>query len=278
MNNNDSQNIDLKDNETVSNFFNDLSKDYFKQNYGSCNRLYIDLDCLFDFDLGALISLLTTEEEYQIFRKHLPDYERSFDGMIAKHFPELNFTETQIKERKNDGEYQGIISMLAPSTTVYLELFPMMKSLIIRNSKFDGDENLLVQANSKQLVICPVLKNRIKRAIIDQFQNKVKFKFGFGHIHDFPKTEIENYDIFLLQDIKEFVQNPVSGKWLFEDDIFVDKKVMAFPIMDETLSKESKEEQESVLRNTSIRLNIHCQFAYMPKEFLDEIDQTKEAK
>lgn len=180
-------------------------------------RINIDYACVQDYRLGALISMIKTEEEYDYLLTQLKRYEQSVDRKVAKYFPKLGISEAQINQVLQYPEGWANAVNVAPMTELFVQLMNIVTAVLNHNTT-------RIMTNPLEIVFrLPPGKtlDKMKMAVLINACNKIDsnqsvrviFKsFTFGEL---PDEYLDCVQIWILDDLEEFVNNPnISDPYL----------------------------------------------------------------
>ena len=121
----------------------EIMRPYFRQQ----EYLYIDVDLLADFRLGAVLASVRNEQEYNYVQANMQKYLDAPTLRCAEFFPELGLTDQQLDEIIEKPEYESVLSVIAPRSkliTQFPTLFGMLKSI---NSRAETSRPLKLYFN-----------------------------------------------------------------------------------------------------------------------------------
>ena len=91
------------------------------------NKIYIDMELLQDFKLGALLSTVTVKEEVEYIMSCLPVYNLKFNNRTAEYFPVLKKTDEELLSIVKNNSIKT--ALLSPWTKIYNNLNVILKYL-----------------------------------------------------------------------------------------------------------------------------------------------------
>ena len=168
--------------------------------------IYIDADILFDFKLGALISLMRNgEKDYKYILSKLDDYLAAPSLDCARFFPELGLTEEDLTNQMANPKYANVLAAIAPPTRFMAELGEMIRVINTINSSKESSRPLQVTINQRKLPLHKFTKDLLTENIHRADKNtKVEF-VEFDSWFNVPKDLLSRQDIICVYDLKEFL-------------------------------------------------------------------------
>lgn len=102
-----------------------LSETLYALMYPAVKRLWVDVACIHDFRLGALLASITSEEEYEKVLQKLPEYAMATDRNLARLYSELGVTETSLARFWSKPEHAERLWRCSPMTGLF-EALPVI--------------------------------------------------------------------------------------------------------------------------------------------------------
>jgi hypothetical protein len=205
-----------------------FSTSYLDAKYRPLKLFYMDLSCLRDLRLGALLSMLIAPKvEYQYIRQHILNYQFATDDAVAKYFPDLGFTDAQIEARLRDPQWTAEICKLAPMTNLYTELDPFFHGVQVRNkpSDYRGPLRLLINTYP---INYPEFWQRHFRAYLQSILTGIDVRFVNYDWPAFTPAELRAVDYFLIHDfVRLFSEGSPFAKAISEEGILENANVCA---------------------------------------------------
>lgn len=225
-------------------------------------RIYWETDTLFDYKLGAMLSMITTSVEYKYIYEKIGEYNRVYDLEIAKHFPALGFTEEQIVKRLHDPKYHEVISTGSPMTTVFRDYPLTIQMLNTMNSDKNLTGPLEIFFNSKT-----VKMPERQQAWITEYCHKIdptiKIHFLDHDLDNYGKAFICSLDYFIIYDLVDFFREDSLRK-----DLALEKALMTKPVFAFRNVLEGQDKLDDRLRGQVVYMAGICDLAFMKKEIV----------
>lgn len=203
-----------------------LSNDYFQNEFKVIERVYIDLACIYDFKIAALIQMLRTEAEYSYVIAKLPIYEGHYNRSIETCFPVLNISDKQIAEFIANPKNHELLSLAAPITNLYDQIPDLIKLFNNHNRKMDKSRDLQFFFNCRDFVYDPKMQQSLTKAI-QGIDPHVIVRFMNEKYNVIATDFILNMDAFIIEDVQSFIDVPQLAKLMFSEGCLQNKIVVA---------------------------------------------------
>lgn len=238
-----------------------LSEEYFRNITDPINKIYVDMELLQDFKLGALLSTVTVKEEIEYINEQIPYYNSRFDFSTAKYFPVLNKTDEELNEiiKKNPVK----VILLSPWTIVYDNLNKMLSLL------YTNDKNVYGKISPITLVVnCHDARYPIKLFDIWAQQMKAVHPFVDIKFVAYPRYGADldfysDFDMYFIYDHPTFFNTDKLAEVLTRSQKTSFKKVYSPPFIESRLELDKSEYQKALV-STQTFLNLIVDFYYMP--------------
>jgi hypothetical protein len=248
----------------VSQAVGEASEEYFRAKFVPIRNIYLDIEVLQDFRLGALLHLITTQTELDYIRYRLKDYSNRLGSETMRYFPAIkDISEKDLDECIANKDKHRSLVVISPTTEFYMGLPDMIRHINENNSRCATEVyhvNIHIGTNSV------ILDQDLKENIIFQFKNFDKTLNTIIYNRPLSGMEeeiIRNIDITAVDNIKQFTNDPVIRKH-FSDSDFLNKQVLAHPYIDVELLE--GETSEQLLSNTKTMLDVYCDFDYIQRK------------
>ena len=231
-------------------------------------RIYVDIEFLQDFRLGALISLISTETEYQYILSELPKYSMSHGEPITSFFPELGFKEEQVIEYMKDTKNWESLALNSP----YYETIKDMCDLIIEMTKHNVlmhySKPIDLYIGCTDLLYCIEARRRLAVLLLD-YLDKINLTFLPTSLYEFKEVAIDDYDIYMLASANKFINNESLVK-KFENMEMTSKTIIGLEEMDTTDAelKDANFTKEDALEATVEFANMFTKFGFAKRVIL----------
>ena len=237
-----------------------LNKQYFDAINTHISKIYVDMEMLQDFRLGALLSTLTVKEEMAYILSQLEQYNNRFDLNTAKHFPVLHKTDEELDEIIKKESLK--IAFISPWTRIYDNFHAVLAFLGINNKHVNDKKELLqVVINCADMEYPIQLFDRLVRSL-QQFHGKISFKLSHYPRYQGPLDFYLQFDMFFMYDHEAFLNREEMLDKFTTKDCFMSKIIYTLPLINESL-KIDESERVKALASTHSILNLYCDFFYM---------------
>jgi hypothetical protein len=244
-------------------------QEYFKPSFTVVKNIYIDIEVLQDFRLGALLCLISTEEEYK-YIKHVigsaqSQYQLRLDDVTMKYFPAItSITDSDIDAFIADRRRHKALVKMSPMTFMFSELPNIFRTIMLRN--------MAVKDHSKDGVTLYIGTNSVN------YDNEDLIKLCRSIIVHTPSFKIEmfnkpiseigvplpSYEIIFIENVKRFVEDIRHHSVLFDESLPMgDVSVFGYPLLEKQVFSDT--ELNKLLANTELFMNVYTKFNYIPR-------------
>jgi len=237
---------------------------YFKQ----IRNVYIDLECCFDYKLGAIIQqLISTDVEYQYILYRLPMYEKAIDLETAKYFPQLRLKESQILEVLNNPKFNRNLCLGSPITESWRTIDSMIQGINTFNKHKDTNDPVTYYFNCTSLHLHEDAKLMIKHQLKTRIDPFMRVEFLDREINSYPESFIETLDYFVVYDILNFFRKGSTCARLGEANEFLTKFVFS------RIQVTHTDDIEQRIENQQIHMAAVCDFTFIRNKIITGTDQ-----
>lgn len=196
--------------EKTTELLDTLSKEAVAPYVQQKEYIYIDVEMLYDFKLGAVIGLSRNKEEFDYIFKTLPEYLASSDFETAKHFPKCDLKEETLYKFLQDPVYNRLVSLTSPPTSLIEDLRDVIAGYNTVNTSKETKRPLKITINQTIIKLHQEAKDRLVD-YIKSIDPHIQVRFTEYTWDTIPKEEIITYDLMIVYDIVEFLrENTVS--------------------------------------------------------------------
>ncbi len=238
----------------------DLVAPYVRQK----EHIFIDVETLYDFKLGALFCL-TTKDQYKYILDLLPDYLSSKDLEVCKHFPECNVDEETINRFMDDPVVNKTLSLIAPPRSLVEDLADIIPALNTYNTSKETQHPLKITINQSTFELSDEAKLRLED-YIHSVDSNVEVTFVKYNWTNIPKDVLEMQDVIIVYDIAAFVDisaTPVID--CIKEGVFAKTTIASFM----QVTNQNCEDTAKGEMNFAITMDIFCNnFIILEKELL----------
>jgi hypothetical protein len=235
---------------------------FFEGDFTPIKSIYIDLEVLQDFYLGALLTFVETDAQLEYIKKNLVEYNKRCDHTVAKYFPDMNVSDEQIKEIVNDKSNHKLLTNISPMTALFYRLEDVIGDVYETNVKTEHRNPLSVVIGSSSINYDLQDRERFISAI-REFDSEVRITFINGSLYDLSKTEIEVFGMYLIDDIEKMTVDERIGKPMMSEELrYINKHIFASPLI---TVRHTEMNDEGILETTKIGMGLYCKFDYIPR-------------
>ena len=253
--------------ELYSSFFDTILK--------PINNIYVDLELMQDFKIGALLSMITLKEEIEYIQHNLPKYNKRYDFECAKYFPALKISEHDINLRLKSEAQNIFITTMSPFNGVWS---------IFANCLVDiGHHNDMTKNNVKTRIVFNIADIPYPDPLkIDITDNVNKYLHNvdvqFTQYERYDETDLSGYDLLFIYDLPQFVKpDTTTSKQFFREGKFANARIYTVP-------RKSKDKQipddklDFAFEATHKWLQLFCDELFFINDLLPTYRQPEEPK
>ena len=245
---------------SIQDSLSNLSKAYFTEISEDVSTIYVDMEILQDFRIGALLQTVTVPEEIEYIQAQLPAYNARTDLETASHFPVLKKTDEELLEIIAKNPLRTAI--LSPWTKIYNNFHIVLKYLYLNSRNKDMTVRpLTIVANSGDMLY-PL-------ALFDKFAKLIKATYpdAIVKVANYKRYEADadlylHTDMFFLYDHEKFF----NGSFMMEmmnSPTYKTRTIYTTPYVNKKIGLDPSEYLKS-LTSTGATLNLFFDFFYMP--------------
>jgi len=238
---------------------------------GQCpliKNVYIDLDCLQNYEIGALLGMFTVEEEYAYFMNRLPVYEQGYAISANGYFPALGFTSEQIDAYIADPKNAAQL-MSSPTHTLFHRLTMAGLSYVKGNALHADSEPIRVWFNSHKLLPTEIAQNRWLHWANDAF-GAIDTVFMKKPYSELTGEFFAKMDVKCIYDLSTFVHHPGVKTFMFEEGTFLEHEIWALEQADPENVVPPPPDRTAFFRRTADAYSVFCQLYFVDRTFLKE--------
>jgi hypothetical protein len=241
----------------------EVSENYFKNKFKKIERIYIELEAIQDFRLGAVICLSKNEVGYDYVRRCIVDYNKRTDDLTAKYFPALRLSEEMIDVFISNPKNHKALVLVSPMNNLFSKIPDMIRAIFednrrasVNNPGFEimfGTSSVIYSQEHKK-----VIENQIK-----SFNNLVNVTILNRPLHEIEEDTVIECSTYIVDSVARFLNNPTITKWLENDRFFASKMVLGYPVVHgDPDPGETKEQQLEKLRRV---LSVYFDYNYLER-------------
>ena len=222
--------------------------------------LYIDLGALYDFRLGALLGMITTDIEYNYIWNKLQSYNQSKCKSITDIFPALEITDEMVDDFIQDPNNAIFLSRCAPVTSVYGELPLLLNDLIDHNRRVGTSASISITFNCVDFKYDSVAGSRLAHRLLKLIPT-LKIAICSKNIAYERDEFILQFDRFYINNLQNFLGDIKSNTYnlYFNKLKFLDKSLYVLANIDLSVYKEHKDlDANEVLQASTHLLGACC--------------------
>ena len=233
-------------------------------------NIYMDIEFIQDFKIGALLKMISTEVEYQYILSKLTDYSVMYRKKISEVFPDLGFTEEQIlnciRLVKNCEE----LAMTSPFYTNLEEVAYMFRIFTERNVLLKHMAPINIYIGSNSMIYPIVARERLVHLLSSELNNLI-LNFIPTSLYEFKDIPLNGYDAYLVEKASVLINHKDLVKQ-FEDMDMINKIVVGLVEMDTTEDelKQASTTEEQAIEATIEFSNMFTNFSFAGKTIMTQ--------
>lgn len=233
------------------------------------DSIYVECDTLHDFRIGAVLSLIRTQSEFEYVQHKLKAYDLDVDKSIEKHFPALKFRDEFIDRIVCDPTYAKKILIASPPSNYYGLLQQVLQNLTKHAEMFGNTPAFHITFNSSK-VCYPNQFQMMLAKPFHQFRN-VDFSIDFNtdKLYNRDAEFLHSYDVFLIEDIRDLVKPDTPMIKAFTGEDIIHKEMFAPRKYDSNLIKPEDEDFQQVMEATEKWLGLAVNFQFVEKRICE---------
>ena len=245
---------------SIQDSLDNLSKAYFTDISDDVSTIYVDMEILQDFRIGALLQTVTVPEEIEYIQSQIPEYNARIDLETASHFPVLKKTDEELLQIIQKNPLQT--AAISPWTKIYNNFHIVLKYLYLNSKNKDVNvKPLTVLVNSGDMLYPLALFDKFAKAI------KTTYPEAIVKVANYKRYEAEadlylHTDMFFLYDHEKFFNSSfISG--MMNSPTYKTRTIYTTPYVNKKIGLDPSEYLKS-LTSTGATLNLFFDFYYMP--------------
>lgn len=246
---------------------NKLSEDYLSSQSAAINVLYVEMDCFQDYRLGALLCMITNEEDYKYVLSNIDNYNTRVSKKVMEYFPKLDITDNEIAAYIADTNNHSRLANISPMTDYY-KYFNKFSTVVESNNKLSPEASIPTLYLAMPTVKLPAT---YKKQLIDSLQFHLRgwnIQYTTTGIKDYCEILMQSIKHFTIYDIEDVLKDEGIQKLLEQGKVLADSSVHAFPLITTTDNIELSNEQ--LFENTELILGMVCDFKYVTMRVTQE--------
>jgi hypothetical protein len=244
--------------------FNNIAEEYFQAKLKPIRNVYIDIEVLQDFKIGALLNLITTQAEYDYILYRIAEYSKRITDETMRYFPIIkNISDEDLDAFIVDKENHRKLVVISPTTNFFMGIPDMIRHINEANTRSPHEnKHVHFHIGTNSVILDQDLKNNILFQF-KKFDNTLNITIYNRPLSEMEEALIKNIDITVIENIKRFTHDPIIRKHL-SDSAFFDKRILAYPYIDVEPIK--GETVDQLLNNTKVMLDVYCDFDYIERK------------
>jgi len=247
-----------------------ISQKFCDLTYPPVVRITIDLACVRDWRLGALLSFIKTDVEYDYIRSRLQVYEQACDRKTPRYFPALQFPDTMVDDRVKTAEgWQKSVDN-APMTELYMRLRLMVESIVQFNQTRNLDKPLEIIfriPKGKQLT-------KIQAALLFQCcgrpSDRVTISVRDFNFDELPASYLDAVQVWILDDLEEFANATNIAEPYIANSQMQEWVVLARPRLNDQFASDDPELNAANLDTVYNIFRLLSEFQFIPHRILTQ--------
>ena len=237
-----------------------LKKAYFTNINNQVSKIYVDMEILQDFKLGALLQTVTVPEEVEYIQACIPEYNKKFDLETASHFPVLKHTDEELLKIMEQHPVKTV--MLSPWTKIFTNFHVVLKYLYLSTTTRDEKPTPLSIIINSADVVYPL-------PLFDKFVKQVEISYPGATVKLSHDTRYEmsqdfylSFDMFFLYDHEKFFGSNFINSMMNSPN-YTTRTIYTTPYINKEMGLDPSEYLKG-LTSTGATLNLFFDFYYMP--------------
>lgn len=245
---------------SIQDSLDSLSKSYFSDIKEKVSAIYIDMEILQDFRLGALLQTATVAEEIEYIQSCIPEYNHKLNLETASYFPVLKKTDEELDKIIKENPLKTAI--VSPWTKIYNNLIVVLRSLYMNTKSKDVTPSpLLVVINTASMLYPIQLFDKLAKQIKSVYPDAVVKASSYERYEAEPELYL-NTDMFFLYDHEKFFNSGFIPTMLNEPK-YRSRIIYTTPYVNKNVGLDPSEYLKG-LTSTGATLNLFFDFYYMP--------------
>ncbi len=238
-----------------------------KVQYPDVNQLVIDFRCCQDFQLGAILSMISTQVEYAYVLSKLPEYQERIDDRVARFFPALKFTDQQIMSRLHNTNH---ITKVVAWSPMYLFFYAWnqiaAKIFDCRSMNGDRERPLKVYLLFPELNVSREYAAKWQLWLVDTLQMAVDLSIKRGPLKDLPADIFTESQFMVLYDMKSFLaREDITSVIFAPESTRPTQTIYAMANVDLAIVDPDDKDIDIAIARTEKALNMFCDFTIIPR-------------
>ncbi len=230
------------------------------------NGIYIELDAVLDFKLGALLALNPTQVNHNYIWRELDKYNEAVDRTIMNHFDELPTQEVEIMNYIKDPANSLSLIVGSPMFEMHEQLYELIRYMNEDNkTRYTKDrdiDNLQLYFNCRYFDI-PEVTQAIIRDNFGKLVTNKHIHFGVGVTGNKPREVLDDYNVFILHYMVEWIHAQGTTALVTKDDFYVDRHIIGVIETDFDTSTKTERELDEISKSTHTVFNMFCHFQFI---------------
>jgi len=237
----------------------ELANNYFTSIMPVINTVYIEMDCLQDYNLGALLSIIDTEEQYIYILKQISKYSKRNNFNIMEYFPELDYTESDIAKFIANPDNHLILSRISPMTNYYKHFTKFIRCIESQNNKTNGTNKPTLTIGCNRVILNDSVKYNITIPITTLLPNW-NISIRDTDCTTYSEVFLSSIDHFTVMNICDMMQDTRLGKLMTSGKMLLGKSVHMFPLITNAVDGLT---DKQLLENSEIYYSQICDLSYV---------------
>ena len=238
-----------------------LNQTYFDNLEDPVQRIYVDMELLQDFRLGALLGTCDVLPEIDYIQSCVPEYNRRFDMETAKYFPVLKKTDEWLDETMK--KMPQTMTVLSPWTSIYNNFMIVLKCLYMKSKSQNLAVTPLTVVVNCSDIQYPMNAFEPFAQIVDTAYPGVTMKLANYLRYEAGVEFYKSFNMLFLYDHEKFFQAKDLADTLMNDETFKTRTIYTRPYINPKMGLDPSEYAKA-LTSTATTLNLFFDFFYMP--------------
>ncbi len=242
-----------------------FTKKFDRESNPFLGNIFIDLNVMHDFKLGALLTTIDCQEALDYINWKVHDYEKDYDRNIEKHFSALDIPNKEIDRILHQPNSLTKLWAYSPPTSYYRLLEEILKNFDETNRVHEYKIPFHLHVYTDLTSDLDIHKNAFKMMLDRVKDLTYKLTFGNTPVYDLAVNELNHFDAYLLNDPRDMCKpNTNLNDYIFNQNKGLCQLYFAPPVVDTKLHTDS-EHYDKYVSNAELALQLFTNFHYCRK-------------
>lgn len=215
----------MNEDDQITEKLQGLYNEFFNSTLKPITKVYLDLELVQDFKLGALLSTVQVQEEIEYIQYCIPKYNARLTNSCASFFPVLKHTDLELSRRMKQPELIELITTTAPFNLGWDAVLAILHEIEQHNAIMNAASTISLVINVYDVVYPQPLKELLTDALKQEVPT---VRVIFTEEERYLAPQYEQYNVLFLYDLPEFVRpETTTSNALFNKCLFRDNHILA---------------------------------------------------